>query len=150
MSNASNTLPRPSLSTTTVLQSQTAAEHAHKDRLWCTKGLLRNRDMTLGRFLTRQGLCLPSTYEVTIHCFLQKMLETRATFPSRDATQLVTFPWHLLCLHHGRGSGRSHQFSCLAELQPQRLLLSSEKGLYFSAKKKAPAPQSLQVSPTLC
>lgn len=36
-----------------------------------------------------------------IHCFLQKMLGTTATFTSRDATQPVRFPSHLpLSLQH--------------------------------------------------
>lgn len=84
----------------------------------------------------RQGSCLPSTYQVTMYCFLQKMLETRAMLPSRDAAQLATFPWHLPCLHRGKGSGRSHRYSYLAEQQPQSLLqMSSKKSLYFSAKK---------------
>ena len=55
MANACNTPPRQaSLPTTKVLHFQTGAKHAHEDKLQGTKGLLRNRDMTLGRFLTTQ------------------------------------------------------------------------------------------------
>lgn len=68
-------------------------QNSHKDKLQGRKGLLRNRDMTLGRFFTRQDEVLAFYPRTRIHCLLQRVLETRATFSSRDA-HLARFPKH--------------------------------------------------------
>lgn len=69
LANACNMLPRWALSTK-LLHFQTGAKHAHEDKLRRTKDLLRNRNVTLGKFLTRQDevlACHPHTRQVYIH-----------------------------------------------------------------------------------
>lgn len=121
--------------------------HTHKDKLQCKKGLLRNRDMTLGRFFTRQDEVLafhPHTrQEYTASCRGCWKLERHSL------AEMLSWPGFrstLLC--HAKGSGRSHQFCCLAEHQPQRLIqLSCRRYFYSSAEKHSPAPQSSHIFP---
>lgn len=122
-------------------------QNTNKDKLQGRKGLLRNRDMTLGRFFTRQDEVLafhPRTRQgYTASCRGCWKLEQHSL-----AEMLIWLGFLSTFLCHAKGSGRSHQFHCLAEHQPQRLLqLFCKRYFYSSAEKHSPAPQSSQVFP---
>lgn len=95
---------------------------------WCMKGLLRNRNVTLGRFLTRQGSCFPHTYTASCRRCWEPQQHSLAEMQPNRSGFLAIF----LCLCNTNGWWRSHQIHYLAEQQPQRLLqVSSEK--YFTS-----------------
>lgn len=131
-------------SSLSMLCFQTGANHTHKDKLQCTKGLLRNRDVTLGRFFTRQSPCPPPMYQEGASC--------RGCWKLEQHSLAENWPRPLsILLCHAKGSGRSYQFLHLAEHQPQRLLqLSCKRYFYSSAEKHSLAPQSSQVFPPCC
>lgn len=82
-------------SSLSMLCFQTGAKHK-QGQVTGQKRLAQKQGHDFGEILhkTRRGPCLPPTYQARIHCLLQRVLETRATFSSRDA-HLARFPKHL-------------------------------------------------------
>lgn len=139
-----------SVTTAHALFPNRSKTHTHKDELQCTKGLLRNEDMTLGRFFTRQDEVLafhPRTRQgYTASC-------RGCCKPEQHSLEeMLSWPGFLsILLYHAKGSGRSRQFHYLAEHQPQRLLqLCCKRYFYSSAEEHSLAPQSSQVFPPCC